>query len=56
VDLWEILPGDNLVDKIFEEGLGKADTVIAVVSRYSLVSPWVKEELSTAKVLQLHEH
>jgi hypothetical protein len=53
VDLWEMAPGDNLVDKIFEEGLGEADTVIAVVSRHSLKSRWVKEELSTAKVLQV---
>jgi hypothetical protein len=53
VDLWEMLPGDNLVEKIFEEGLGGADTVIAVVSRHSLKSRWVKEELSTAKVLQV---
>jgi hypothetical protein len=53
VDLLEMLPGDNLVEKIFEEGLGGADTVIAVVSRHSLKSCWVKEELSTAKVLQV---
>jgi len=55
VDLWEMLPGDNLVEKIFEEGLGGADTVIAVVSRHSLKSRWVKEELSTAKVLQVED-
>ena len=53
MDLWEMFPGDNLVERIFEEGLGGADTVIVVVSRHSLKSSWVKEELSTAKVLQV---
>ncbi len=53
VDLWEMLPRDNLIDKIFEGGLGEADTVIAVVSQNGLESNWVKEELSTAKVLQI---
>lgn len=56
VDLWEMLPGDNLIEKIFEEGLGKVDTVIAVVSQHSLESRWVKEELSTAKVLNIEGH
>src|SRR6185437_15157543 len=28
LDKWEILPGDSLVDKIFEEGLAKASAVI----------------------------
>ena len=27
VDKWEKLPGDSLVDRIFEEGLKEADTV-----------------------------
>lgn len=53
VDLWEMLPGDSLAQKIFEEGLGGADTVIAVVSENSVGSRWVAEELNTAKVLQI---
>ncbi len=53
VDLWEMLPGDSLAQKIFEEGLGRADAVIAVVSENSVGSRWVAEELNTAKVLQI---
>lgn len=32
LDVWEMQPGDSLVDKIFTEGIGEADAVI-VVSR-----------------------
>lgn len=55
VDLWEMFPGDSLAQKIFEEGLGGADTVIAVVSENSVGSRWVVEELNTAKVLQIED-
>jgi hypothetical protein len=55
VDLWEMLPGDSLAQKIFEEGLGGADVVIAVVSENSVGSRWVAEELNTAKVLQIED-
>jgi hypothetical protein len=55
VDLWEMLPGDSLAQKIFEEGLGGADAVIAVVSENSVESRWVAEELNTAKVLQIED-
>lgn len=55
VDLWEMLPGDSLAGKIFGEGLGKADAVIAVVSENSVGSRWVAEELNTAKVLQIED-
>lgn len=50
---WEIKPGDSLVDKIFEEGLSTADTVIVVVSEWSITKPWVTEELNYAKVQQV---
>ncbi len=55
VDRWEMVPGDRLAQKIFEEGLGKADCIIAVVSEHSIESPWVREELYTAKVRQIEE-
>ena len=44
LDKWEMLPGDSLVDKIFEEGLKEASAVIVVVSRHSITKKWVKEE------------
>jgi hypothetical protein len=50
VDRWEILPGDSLVQKIFEEGLKNAASVIVVLSRFSVTKPWVREELDSAVV------
>jgi TIR domain len=53
VDKWEMLPGDSLVDRIFEEGLKDADTVIAIVSHISVSKPWVREELNTSVVARI---
>src|ERR687889_237686 len=53
VDRWEMLPGDSLAEKVYEEGLGGADAVVAIVSENSIESPWVKDELNTAKVRQI---
>lgn len=36
---WELLPGDSLVSKIFEEGLATADAMVIVVSKHSLGKP-----------------
>jgi hypothetical protein len=50
LDKWEILPGDSLVDKLFEEGLKEAQAVLIVVSAVSVDKPWVRQELNTAIV------
>ena len=50
LDKWEILPGDSLVDKLFEEGLKEADAVLVVISANSALKPWVRQELNTAIV------
>lgn len=50
VDRWEMLPGDSIVRKIFDEGLEDAQAVIVVVSRYSVDKPWVREEIDAAFV------
>ena len=50
LDKWEILPGDSLVDKLFEEGLKDANAVLVVISAVSASKPWVREELNTAIV------
>lgn len=55
VDKWEILPGDSLVDKIFEEGLKEAAAVIVVVSANSVQKPWVREELNAAVVKRIEK-
>lgn len=54
LDKWEILPGDSLVDKIFEEGLKNARAVIVVLSKNSVLKPWVKEELNSAVIKRIN--
>lgn len=54
LDKWEILPGDSLVDKIFEEGLKNAQAVIVVLSKNSVGKPWVKEELNSAVIRRIN--
>jgi hypothetical protein len=54
LDRWEILPGDSLVRKIFDEGLGQAKAVIVVISRHSVDKPWVREELDIAVVQKIN--
>jgi len=53
LDRWEMLPGDSLVDKIFEEGLKEAHAVIIVLSKYSVSKPWVTEELNASMVSRI---
>lgn len=53
LDRWEILPGDSLVDKIFEEGLKDVNAVIIVLSDFSVTKPWVTEELNASMVARI---
>lgn len=55
LDKWEMLPGDSLVDKIFEEGLKEASAVIIVISSHSVEKPWVKEELNSSIVARIEK-
>jgi hypothetical protein len=54
LDKWEMLPGDSLVDKIFEEGLKDAQAVIVVISQFSVNKPWVREELNASMVRKIN--
>jgi hypothetical protein len=54
LDKWEILPGDSLIDKLFEEGIKNAQAVIVVVSNFSVNKPWVREELNAATVKRIN--
>ena len=54
LDKWEILPGDSLIDKLFEEGIKNAQAVIVVVSNFSVSKPWVREELNAAMVKKIN--
>lgn len=50
LDKWEMLVGESLVDKIFEEGLKEAEAVIFVISQFSSKNKWVKEEINESLV------
>ncbi len=54
LDIWEILPGDSLIDKIFEEGLKDASAIIVILSKSSVDKPWVREELNAATVKRIN--
>ena len=53
LDIWEIMPGDSLVKKLFDEGLDTVDAVIVVISASSAAKPWVREELDAAVVRRI---
>jgi len=53
VDIWEINPGDSLIDKIFDEGLKNSEAMIVVLSRHSIDKPWVREELDAGMVKKI---
>jgi hypothetical protein len=53
LDRWEMLPGDSLVDKIFEEGIKNASALIVVLSANSVNKPWVREEINAAFVKRI---
>lgn len=54
LDKWEILPGDSLVDKIFEEGIKNAQAIVLVVSQNSVNKTWVKEELNASVIKKIN--
>jgi TIR domain len=55
VSFWEMLPGDSLVDKIFNEGLKPSDAVVVVMSEFSINKPWVQKELNVAVVKSIED-
>lgn len=55
LDKWEMLPGDSLVDKIFEEGLKDTKAVIIVLSSISILKPWVREEINAGFVQRINK-
>lgn len=56
VDTWEMLPGDSLVNKIFNEGLKSCTAFIVVLSNSSVNSKWVREELNAGIVKRIEEN
>ena len=53
IDKWEMLPGDSLIDKIFEEGIKNAQAMIIVLSSHSVNKKWVREELNAGMVKKI---
>lgn len=56
LDKWEMLPGDKLVDKIFNQGIKDAAFIIVVVSNSSITKPWVKEEIDSAFIKRIEKN
>jgi len=44
IGLWDIKPGDSLIQKIFVEGLSNCDIFLILLSSASVRSKWVREE------------
>jgi hypothetical protein len=55
LDKWEIKPGESLVERIFHEAMSTTDAVIVVLSRTSVVKPWVAKELDIAVVRNIQK-
>lgn len=53
-DEWAISIGDSIIDKIFE-GLEDSDILIIVLSKNSVSSSWVKEELASANMRRISQ-
>lgn len=47
------MPGDSLVKKIFEEGLSNADAFLILISKNSINSNWVRQELDVALIKRI---
>jgi len=55
LDKWELLPGDSLVEKIFEEGIKNANAFIVILSSNSVNKPWVREELDAGMIKKIEK-
>ena len=53
IDALQILPGDSLVEKIFEEGLKNCSLFLVLLSPRSVQSAWVRHELDVAVINRL---
>jgi len=55
VDVWELKPGDSLIEGVMQKGLDGSDSFIVVLSRISLKKPWVQIEREIAMERHIHE-
>jgi TIR domain len=52
-DEWDIQPGDSIIQRIFGEGLAASEFFFIVLSKASVRSSWVKDELDVATVRRI---
>ena len=52
-DDWEIPPGASLRTKIFEEGIPECDLFLIYLTKNSIDSSWIQQELDAAFVIEL---
>ncbi len=55
-DKWDLLPGDSLRNKIFEEGISKSTCVLLLVTQHSIDSAWVQREIDAAFITEMEEN
>lgn len=53
LDIWKINIGDSFRKKIYEEGISKSDYLLIVLSKDSIKSNWVKDELNAGLVKEM---
>jgi hypothetical protein len=53
MDKRDFQPGDDLVRRVFDKGIGISDAVIFVLSPESVDRPWVRKEISVGTVQEL---
>jgi len=53
LDMNELMPGDQLSEKIFKEGIAKSDYVVVFISKNFLAKGWANAELRNALAKQL---
>lgn len=54
IDTWKIKVGDSITGKV-NEGIGASDYLIVVLSRTSVASNWVREEINTALIRNIEQ-
>lgn len=54
LDAWEIKVGDSIIDKI-NQGIAECSAFLILVSRHSVASRWVREELNAATLRRILE-
>ena len=47
---WELLPGDQITERIFKDGLDQCDVFVVVLSNSPSMTSWVEHEIDTAIV------